>query len=92
MRSNPRGSKVMNDFTKEELIEILEGLDDYYLFHSGLKIGEKIKSMIESYCEHEPDDFYYYRSKKKIRYTENPDLVPNDVPSFFKCKKCWEFF
>lgn len=43
----------MNDFTLEELIEILNGLDDYYLLHSGLKIGEKIQSMIDNYCEHQ---------------------------------------
>ncbi len=46
----------MNDFTKEELIEILEGLDAWYLEHSPFKIGEKIQSMIDNYkepCEHE---------------------------------------
>ncbi len=43
----------MNDFTKEELIEILDGLDEFYLYHSPYKIGNKIRSMIDNYCEHE---------------------------------------
>jgi len=43
----------VNDFTKEELLEILNGMDDYYLANSGIKIGEKLQSMIDNYCVHE---------------------------------------
>ena len=41
----------MNDFTKEELIEISEAC---HYWHEGCetKIHDKIKSLIENYCEH----------------------------------------
>ena len=50
----------MNDFTKEELIYILEisekhepfNMTTHKLFHN------KIQSMLDNYCEHEWDNYY----------------------------------
>lgn len=39
----------MSDFTKEELLEILGGLDDFYLVNSPFNIGEKIQFLIDHY-------------------------------------------
>ena len=54
----------MNDFTKEELETLFHGLK-----HSNIHdwdIGEKIKSMIDNYCEHEPHgDFHICVDKCK---------------------------
>lgn len=53
----------MNDFTKEELSLIANGVF-YFNFHCKLdkenhnqlnKLHLKIQSMIESYCEHKPE-------------------------------------
>jgi len=66
----------MNDFTKEELIEILNGLDDYYLLHSELKIGVKIQSMIDNYCEHHGSYKFSY-GESRINYCD-------------KCKCMWK--
>ena len=43
----------MNDFTKEELQDIHYALTEYGYFESAPveKLGEKIQSMIDNYCE-----------------------------------------
>lgn len=45
----------MNDFTKEELIKIIEVMKPPLWFYdiSNCELIKKIQSMIESYCEHE---------------------------------------
>ena len=43
----------MNDFTKEQLEEILDGLDDYWrLQPENSIIMDKIQSLIDNYCDH----------------------------------------
>ncbi len=41
----------MNDFTKEELEQIMHGL--YHANISDWPIAKKIQSLIDNYCEHE---------------------------------------
>ena len=41
----------MNEFTKEELLELKDGLS--YLNGFSFSIYSKIQSMIDNYCEHE---------------------------------------
>jgi hypothetical protein len=46
----------MNDFTKDELKCLLSVLDGVYIAHhtvSQQALENKIKSMIDNYCEHE---------------------------------------
>lgn len=44
----------MNDFTKEELLEIHDGIDDFWRMKPENKmLLAKIQSMIDNYCEHE---------------------------------------
>lgn len=63
----------MNDFTKEELEGILEGLQiidsdpgirPKIYWKDSLK--EKLQSMIDNYCEHEPSDKYFEIFKWKL--------------------------
>ena len=67
----------MNDFTKEELEDIENGLGwlcEYNPFHK-VEIGKlmtKVKSMIDNYCEHEK-------------------VVPNYGPNT-QCDKCGEIW
>lgn len=49
----------MNEFTKEELLTMMEIMDELYFgkFYSKREYPElydKIQSMIDDYCEHEP--------------------------------------
>jgi len=41
----------MNDFTKEDLQDIANALENWVPDHIGLR--DKIQSMIDSYCEHD---------------------------------------
>lgn len=47
----------MNDFTKKELQLILDKFSLLYFsqFEGCEKLTQKIQSMIDSYCEHEPE-------------------------------------
>ena len=67
----------MNDFTKKELQEIYNGLDDYPEI-----IYLKLQSMIENYCEHE--------ANKEIYSIRNSRLGAEKMIN--KCKKCGEFY
>ena len=69
----------MNDFTKEELINLLNCCKAAYISGeinpqtpSLLKV--RIQSMIDNYCAHEDDGICYY-----------------NMPQC-KCKKCGEFY
>lgn len=47
----------MNDFTKEELIDIYESYDECFIHHSDVSeieksIVEKLQSLIDNYCDH----------------------------------------
>ena len=83
----------MNDFTKEELemlqhgihLSILPDTQDRYA-----PLYNKIQSMIDGYCEHESDNYTYYKSG--IRCTDFLAYACHDSPCFLKCKKCGEFY
>lgn len=52
---------MMNDFTKEELLEIYGLLEHHYCdpelcLNPNPKLLIKIQSMIDNYCEHEPSE------------------------------------
>lgn len=67
--------KIMNDFTKEELEDILSWGDVYnefgqsFAYELNKPLLDKIQSMIDNYCEHE----------WKHRY---------DVSEYDECLKC----
>lgn len=60
----------MNDFTKEELEELMNGLD--WIIDRGQQAEItfmtriKIQSMIENYCEHESAGTYYEQFRWKL--------------------------
>lgn len=63
----------MNDFTKDELLELLYSLDCCHITPVGVKSPPlilKIQSMMDSYCEHE---WHTY---------------PKNVTAIPFCKKC----
>ena len=77
----------MNDFTKEELDFILECVtpDDSPLSGGwyrepdiAYRLTDKIQSMIDSYCEHEDDDNFYF--------------TKTTLEPMIRCKKCGEFY
>lgn len=75
----------MNDFTKDELIDIYLKLE---YFNNGIEdfagedpIIKKIQSMIYNYCEHEPDMNFANDDRPRYIKAHNP-----------KCKKCGEFY
>ena len=54
----------MNDFTKKELEYLEELTSEYYEYFEGEEdevwnLHDKLKSMIENYCEHEPEGHYH---------------------------------
>lgn len=61
----------MNDFTKEELEDIENGLGwlcEHNPFHK-VEIGKlmsKLKSMIDNYCEHTPSDAHPEQFRWKL--------------------------
>jgi hypothetical protein len=46
----------MNDFTKEELQLIYDDLNDNYSELKNIPLINKVKQMIDNYCEHEPSE------------------------------------
>jgi hypothetical protein len=48
----------MNDFTKEELEEILKYVS-HPIWTNSHNLTSKIQSMIDNYCEHTPSDAHY---------------------------------
>lgn len=67
----------MNDFTKEELKQIREGMDDVYRVESCPDLMIKVQSLIDNYCEHEND----------IRFNALPESG-----SVKMCKICQRFY
>ncbi len=63
----------MNDFTKEELEEIIEMANDIengsqaHGLQMHFKIRDKAQSMIDNYCEHKPSDPILVLNKKCIK-------------------------
>lgn len=59
----------MNEFTKEELQYLLEMIDSIRIVNRSInddELQEKIQSMIDNYCEHEPHgDFHVCVDKCK---------------------------
>ncbi len=85
----------MNEFTKQELISLEDALYSKtaeempdWLNKSPLLI--KLRDMIDSYCEHESDDYTYY--KDGTRCTDFLTYACHDSPCFMKCKKCQELY
>jgi len=62
----------MNDFTKEDLEDIANALENWVPDHIGLR--EKIQSMIENYCDHEFDMTNWTNDSSGCRW--------------YECKKC----
>lgn len=52
---------AMSDFTKEELEYIYDELDSNYSELKNIPLMNKVKSMVDNYCDHEwityPNDF-----------------------------------
>ncbi len=79
----------MNDFTKEELIVLKNGIE-YLPLHLNFSkkyiekckdIFDKLESMVDNYCEHEPDTMGISCSPgNKVLYTVH------------KCSKCKRFY
>lgn len=74
----------MNDFTKEELIELIDSFDwiegetSWEWKH---ELRHKIELMIDNYCKHEPDTMGISCSPdNKVLYTVH------------KCSKCKRFY
>jgi hypothetical protein len=73
----------MNDFTKEELeyifycVDIVTHKNDESDIYG--KLQDKIQSMIDNYCEHEPSRIRY--AVIKLRSTDTRDYE-------YKCEKC----
>ena len=86
----------MNDFTKEELEKLRDGLNyavgNPYGFtaDSIYPLYDKIKSLIENYCEHESDEHCYYPDG--IKCTDFLTYACSESPCFLKCKKCKELY
>ncbi len=61
MRGELNGEPTMNDFTKEELIEISLALDLLPMKWNGFDkrwksdLQIKLQSLIDNYCEHDPE-------------------------------------
>lgn len=60
LKGNLCSGKVMNDFTKEELMGlkniVLQSREDYPAMHADKELTivlDKIQSMIDNYCEHQ---------------------------------------
>jgi hypothetical protein len=79
----------MNDFTKEELMNILYALEHLYEPPFDLPkmylLRNKVESMIDNYCEHESNilsqeererKFKIYREEILPKYDNDPDKVP----------------
>lgn len=61
----------MNDFTKEELLEIYGLLEKHYCdpekcFNPNPKLLLKIEAMISNYCDHEKIGFYFIQQQKIV--------------------------
>lgn len=88
----------MNDFTKEELEHIHYALTEYGNFESAPveKLGEKIQSMIDDYCENEhQSDGNLYTRLGPAPYTMS--MLRVDEHKLFKnnrtlCIKCGEYY
>ncbi len=93
INANNVGYEFMNDFTKEELQHIYDGL--WMLGKLGwektdLTYCKKIGAMIDNHCEHESDGYVYYKSG--VKCTDFLIYVSSDSPCLLKCKKCSQLF
>lgn len=89
----------MNDFTKEELIALKNGieylpdsvsLDKNYSAMCNVILG-KLTVMIDNYCEHEGEDVEYSPGLYN-KILADKELTPQDLIRFRKCNKCGEFY
>ena len=65
----------MNDFTKEELENILNGNIELYP-HSYFHLHAKIQHMIDNYCEHQPSEPILVLNKKCIKCNCHLEMIP----------------
>ena len=79
----------MNDFTKEELETINGALNQLYDLCKE-KLIDKIQSMIDNHCDHQSDNYTYYKSG--IKCTDFLTYASHESPCFLKCIKCGELF
>jgi hypothetical protein len=77
----------MNDFTKKELEYFLMIMKPFHWLwrNDPLKLEAKIQSMIDNYCDHEPNimsqderarKFKIYKEEILQKYGNDPDKVP----------------
>lgn len=88
----------MNDFTKEELTILFLELNIAIRHWGEAKeyknypvLRDKLQSMINNYCEHEPDGNSYCPGLYK-KLTSGLNLSSTDLLRFKKCIKCEEFY
>jgi hypothetical protein len=77
----------MNDFTKEELEELIQGITwwlDGDACDFNEKLIEKIQSMIENYCEH---DRKHYDIKIYEHDNKKSDSTVKIICECLKCEK-----
>jgi hypothetical protein len=76
----------MNDFTKEELIDLEETYtwicEEYSQPDSDYVIRDKLREMIANFCDHASDGEVWFRKEGRPS-----DLIPQKF-----CKKCEEFY
>lgn len=77
----------MNEFTKNQLIEIFALLGEEC---SRFEIYRKIQSMIENYWEHK-EECHHYLEAQPVEYAVEWTPIPTRAPpTVVKCKHCLE--
>jgi len=79
----------MNDFTKEELENILNGNIEIYP-HSYFHLRAKIQHMIDNYCEHETDGPGYSPGIYGRVLAGEANDFPQEI--VYKCNKCQKLY
>lgn len=71
-------ARAMNEFSRDELINIYEALMDTEtpVFEN---LPSKVSLMIDNYCEHTPDNVSH-------------SICPLGTDMIYKCKLCGEFY
>lgn len=84
----------MNDFTKEELKELMYGLYCMSKLDRNMvnpNLYEKIESIIDNYCEHESDGKDYYPGLYD-KVCSSDEIRAIDLNRVKKCIKCYRYF
>lgn len=81
----------MNDFTKEELQSIWRWADAHSDKEWYKNLAQKIRPMIDTYCEHESDGKDYCPGLYDKVCTGN-EITALDLTRVSKCLKCNRYF